>query len=344
MRYNSDYLSRDTTTCVKGIFAIIILFQHFRQYITPPDLEFSWFVWQSGSLYCKLLDIFGQLMVVMFLFYSGYGIGVAYKKKGDTYQKGFLKKRIGRVLLHFDIAVFLFMLLALYLERDYTIAKYLLSFTGWESIGNSNWFIFDIIVLYFIAYIGMKIRGERGWNEKKFIILQWVISIIFMIFMYKAKAGKIWWCDTILTFPLGMTWSIYKKRIETRLKNNKIYWGVFAIVSVIFIALRMALNYNGNIAIPLAIVFAVLFVMLTMKVKIGNKMLLFLGINAFSIYILQRLPMIITTDLIIIESPTLKAIIVFTAAIIIACLFTKLTDSLDRKIFVNKIVHTKAIV
>lgn len=36
MRHNPDYIGRDTTTAIKGIFAIIILFSHGKGYITPP--------------------------------------------------------------------------------------------------------------------------------------------------------------------------------------------------------------------------------------------------------------------------------------------------------------------
>lgn len=34
--YNSDYIGCNTTTAIKGIFAIIILFNHSAQYLPPP--------------------------------------------------------------------------------------------------------------------------------------------------------------------------------------------------------------------------------------------------------------------------------------------------------------------
>lgn len=34
VRNNEDYIGRDTTTAIKGIFAIIILFNHSRQYLS----------------------------------------------------------------------------------------------------------------------------------------------------------------------------------------------------------------------------------------------------------------------------------------------------------------------
>lgn len=35
MRYNDEYIGRSTTTAVKGVFAILILFSHARQYPPP---------------------------------------------------------------------------------------------------------------------------------------------------------------------------------------------------------------------------------------------------------------------------------------------------------------------
>lgn len=37
MGYNPDYIGRESTTAIKGIFAIIIIFSHANQYLPPPD-------------------------------------------------------------------------------------------------------------------------------------------------------------------------------------------------------------------------------------------------------------------------------------------------------------------
>lgn len=38
MGYNPDYIGRESTTAIKGIFAIIIIFNHANQYLLPPRL------------------------------------------------------------------------------------------------------------------------------------------------------------------------------------------------------------------------------------------------------------------------------------------------------------------
>ena len=62
--YREDYLSKDATNAIKGIFAVLILFSHMRGYL---DLTFGWY----NVAYVRILKSIGQMMVAPFLFYSG---------------------------------------------------------------------------------------------------------------------------------------------------------------------------------------------------------------------------------------------------------------------------------
>ena len=68
---NPDYLSKKQTTAIKGIFVLLVFFGHITQYIT------------MGSAYERIVTSIGQLVVVMFLFYSGYGIMCQIMTKND---------------------------------------------------------------------------------------------------------------------------------------------------------------------------------------------------------------------------------------------------------------------
>ena len=63
--FQDDYLSVPKTTSIKGLFAVLILLSHVRGYG----------VFTSGTdLGSTVLTILGQMIVVMYFFYSGYGI------------------------------------------------------------------------------------------------------------------------------------------------------------------------------------------------------------------------------------------------------------------------------
>lgn len=68
----ADYCSPERTGAIKGIFVFIVVLSHARSYF--PILEAP-----QGAFYREFLNFFGQLMVVVFLMYSGYGVWLAIK-------------------------------------------------------------------------------------------------------------------------------------------------------------------------------------------------------------------------------------------------------------------------
>lgn len=332
-KHNVQYLNRDTTTAIKGIFAIIILFSHTRQYLIPsPQTSYVSILNEYNLIYSTALSLIGQLMVVMFLLYSGYGIVESYKRKKLNYTNGFLKKRVLKTLIHFDLAVLLFLLVALILGHSYTYDQYILSFTGWSSIGNSNWFVFDIIILYLLSYGGFLIVERHNFNLKKYLWIIFGLTISFAFFMYRHKEG--YWWDTLLAYPTGMLWSVYKEQINSYLSDSKKYFSILFIIVILFCVMYYAENtISYGFALITSALFGVLIVMITMRFHIGNAVLYWLGINAFSIYILQRIPMIIISELGFNGNHILFSIIVFPLVFILAWGFTRLTNLIDLKFF-----------
>ena len=134
---DGDYLSREQGNAVKGIFILMVLVSHASQYVS--DAGYAYSGW-SDALFLKAVWLFGQLIVVMFLFFSGYGVMTAVRNKGEAYVRAMPRHRILSVLLSFDIAVVCFALVGLLLGKTYPAGTSLLALTGWESIGNSNWY------------------------------------------------------------------------------------------------------------------------------------------------------------------------------------------------------------
>ena len=64
-------------------------------------------------------------------------------------------------MIHFDIAVALFLICDIILGKHYDLKTVLLAFTGWTSIGNSNWYIFAVIILYFIVLLSFTVFKKK---------------------------------------------------------------------------------------------------------------------------------------------------------------------------------------
>ena len=286
--FNGDYLSKGSTNSIKGIFILLIVISHSLGYIQSGSYRFSSI---GDDILLWIIGHLGQLVVVMFLFYSGYGIGESYKRKGQDYVNGFPRRRILTTLLNFDVAIVAFLLLGLLLGTPLTARQVLLSFVGWESVGNSNWYIFVIVLCYLFSYLSMRLSSYLPvGRERLMVILQFLLCFVAIVCLSQEKEK--WWYNTMMCYPMGFLYSVYKAPIETFLSKH--YWSSCVLLLMLLLGLllcpadRFCLSYNG-----LSIVFAMLVVMLTMKVRIGNPALRWVGEHLFPIYIYMRLPMIV---------------------------------------------------
>lgn len=287
--FHADYLSKPKTDSVKGFFIVAVLFKHAVGYLNDLECGFEglgdhWFVSFNNCL--------GQLMVVMFLFYSGYGISESFKQKGEAYLKRYPTKRILTTLLNFDVAVMAFVLLDWALGIHVTTSQVLLSLTGWENVGNSNWYIFVIIICYVLAWVALRLPLRR-WLHRAVFLFVLCFALLLVLSLFKDT----YWFDTLMAFPAGFMFSACKDRVERFLQRW--YWLLLTVLALsVAVQLhgfwsgwyvdRLCLTYN-----TLSITFGLLVVMLTMKVGIGNGALQWLGVHLFPIYIYMRIPMMI---------------------------------------------------
>lgn len=160
-----DYISKEQCNCIKGFFIVIVFCRHIYPYLAVAGYDFS----QFGDGVFRIIDAnMGQLLVVMFLFYSGYGVMEQIKKKGMVYVNDIPKKRILTTIANFDVAVLLFLIVGMFLDHDYMAQDILLAFTGWTSIGNSNWYIFVILCCYVSTYLTYVIFHGRKVTRLQF--------------------------------------------------------------------------------------------------------------------------------------------------------------------------------
>lgn len=315
--YNKDYMLPQNTNSIKGVFAILILLTHLRSYIEIPNINLN-------TDFEYILDRIGQLMVAVYFFYSGFGILESYKKKLN-YEKTFFKRRILRTLYHFDIAVLLYVVLGFCISDVRPVLNYLTCWIGASSVGNSNWFIFVILILYVITIISFNIVKRRS----VFIMCcsVTVFSVILWIFLRLYSAG-FWWYDTLMTFSAGMWFSYYYNQIN-RLLSNRVWSNIIIVVISVIFAIHYHYHWVDVYGIT-ACIFVYLIAAISTKVHIGNTILTWLGTNAFSIYILQRLPMNILRYFNVTDNYVLFTVLSIPMVLIMAHIYTLLLNKLDK--------------
>ena len=324
--FHSDYMSLHSTNAIKGFFAVLILYSHMRQYLPLTDTF-------ANNSYLEILKYIGQMMVTMYLFYSGYGLMESQRKKPD-YKKNFLRNRFLKILLHFNIAVLFYILLQLILGKYFSITEYLGSMIGWHSVGNSNWFIFVILTLYLIFFLSLCVgQWSKKWSKKEevseYIILfvVFVSCILLWYGLYRTK-GQSWWINNIMVFPLSISFSIFKSQIEEWIKKGYNYYIAFLLLTAFLISWHSSVGIDKKGICTC--IFALWTVLLSMKVKFDNKILQWLGTLAFSIYILQRLPMIALAKAGINQDVWLFVTIVIPSVLITAYLYNHFLSKMDK--------------
>ncbi len=324
-KFNRDYLSKENTSCIKGIFVLIVFFSHF---ITYTKINTS-----KDFLMLDLRNFLGQLMVTLFLFYSGYGVYESIKSKKKDYVDRIPKNRIFKTWFHFSIAIFSFFIMNLFLNNSFYKKDILFSFTGWTSIGNSNWYIFSVLVLYLITYASFKIFDDKK-EHKNALVLTWFLTFIVTLFLSRYKPFHYY--NTLFCFPFGLTFSYQKEKIETILFNKKKF--IFSLILTLFCFFTLRIYSGSNYLYYefYSILFCMLVIELTMLVNLKSNILKWFGDHLFWFYILQRIPMIVLQKTSISNHPYQFLVIAFLITVFLTAIYSILVNKLDSFLFREK--------
>lgn len=328
---NDDYLSVDTGKCYRGWFAIVVVFHHLASCT------------KSGTIF-RVFTLVGYLAVAFFFFLSGYGVQKSYMTKEDNYKKHFLFKRISSVLIPYFIITIIYWLMYFIKGDFYSIKDIVTAIIDGEPIALYSWYIICIINFYIIYWLLMVIC-----QKKYFCMILGGIIWYFLYAIFCSKMGYgIWYYNASQLLIVGMFWATYERKILKILKNNYII-----IAPIIFAAFIVLFLFNENISsiigmtytsLILTLFTAILFVLsvllISLKVKIGNKIFSFLGEISFEIYMSQGLFIkILRSNLIYIKNDFLWCLAVLSGTIIFSYFLHKMFQFIMEKykiIFIKK--------
>lgn len=323
-----DYLAKENTTPIQGIFVFLVFLRHYYGYITPDG--------QFDSFATSLNSALGQMLVTMFLFYSGYGVMLSVSEKGKAYT-GKLPQKVLKILIHFNMALGLFLLLQRFYNSTYTLKTILLSTIGLDGFGNSNWYVFAILCLYLITWLSFVL--SRG-KQLPGLLLLTAFSVIFVLIMRLYRPTFAY--DTALCYPLGAWVYVIRKHFSAEKtgilpqKPNRMIWYYLGLAAVLILfSLADQRLYKGEWMMMVKYgLFTVAVLLITMKIRLRNAILSFLGEHVFSIYILQRLPMIVFKRSGLMAShPYFGFMAAFLVTVCIAVLFDRMTAAFDKAAF-----------
>ena len=272
---NQAIFSRTQTASINGLFVLMIFIRHFSEYIQLG--QFDWVL-------CRGQRYLDQLIVVSFMFFSGFSFALQQAKNSDYVRK--LPKKILSLWIMFIVTVLAFLLVQYFLGNTYDIVTILLSMIGYKKVGNSNWYIVAIAILWFLTFISY---SQKKINPK---ILLGILMVIYMIVFANFKGVDIVMYNTVIAYYFGILFHDYEDLIIKRLRDNKIYW-IAAVVSVFMIV--AGLYYRDNffmfeLCVTAACLFLILF---CLKIEMNSPVFIYLNKYSLEIYLVQRIPMLI---------------------------------------------------
>lgn len=315
-RKDGAHLAKEQTCAINGLFVLLVFLRHTVDYIPMGRWD---------GIFAHVNKELDQLIVVPFLFYSGYGIMRSILAKGKSYVVSIPKNRIFKVWYHFAIAVALYWIVSLFLGKNYAPLRVALSFTGWDSIGNSNWYIFATLWMYVFTWLAFTLLPKRQGLAAALTV---ALSVGYILVLRDLKG--IWWYDTALVYPAGLLYGLYGEKLEKYLTGILPRLLALAVCIGLF-ALSFHLQEKLLFREAMAVFYALMVVSVTMLVKISNPVLLFLGKYTFEIYILQRIPMLLLKNCF--SNKYLYLAAGFAATLLVAVGFHKLLERLDGVIY-----------
>ena len=287
----NDFLSPKQTSAIKGIFICMVFLSHASGYVSEVGYKYNGI---GDSLFLFVIGALGQCMVVMFMLYSGYGVMESVKKNGINYIRQMPVRRVLTTLLNFDIAVLIFAITSILLGREISATQFLWSLVALDSVGNSNWYIFVILLCYAIATISYFISYKTSPSHKRdrngLLLLTAGCSAAILVLHFAGQPS--WWYDTILAFCAGAAISAHRNWLDSFVSRR--YSTILVMSILLFITSRalqpsLGLGLVGNMT---TLSFAATTLLITYKINIGNPILNWMGEKLFPLYIYQRIPML----------------------------------------------------
>ena len=275
------YLSLETTNCLKGIFAIIVVIHHLYQ---RTDII-------NNRVLGVLFQSLGCLSVAIFFFLSGYVIAASIQRKGNSYLASFASKRILPLYINNVIMVLVYILLLTVIIGEKIPTKELVtSFLWGGTVISGGWYLQALLVFYIACYFIFRfIRGTKipFCLFNAFLILYCAVCVLL-------KLPSTWY-ETVFAMPFGIWWLYRKEHIVAILKRHYILSLAFCCFAFAILFVGYGLCHNDYVSILLKMlslmIFPAVVAVLIYKIPVNCGITRVGGKYFFEIYVVQGIAM-----------------------------------------------------
>ena len=338
--FHNNFLSLKILNGLKGFSALSILIGHIVRNNPKYNKTILKYI-PPGNF---------SIYPAFFLFCSGYGIMVSYKKR-KNYLDDFLKKRLLKILIPFYLSKIAILSFSKYDSYDYqkSFLKNLqfLDILGNLFLYNYNWFVMEIITLYLLFYFSFKYIKNKILSKLLILIICWILFFIPTFFESNENNKYIFvrrhYHLSIYSFIYGLFIGDYEDMIIQIIKK---FYHIFFSLSILFPYCFYIFNkyiylfpyIRGNyfyyffnyskINIENIIIYSS-FLIISMKFQFNNILLDYLGKYSYETYLFQFLIFKISDKYIIIDIIFWEVCFI----IILTFYFSEISNFISQKLF-----------
>ncbi len=295
--WNEDNMSFNTTKCFLGFCAVIIVFHHISHMTCAT--------WLNPKYVRHGFDIFvtaGYPMVAMFFLCSGYGLYKSAKSKPDFFKR-FIPVRFIPILIPTCLTMLVYIYFMYLKKIPYKIDSPF-AINNHDTWHPYIWYVPCMLLLYLLFYIGFGLI-KKDWAGILVVAAGTALYIVFCIVFHYGT----WWFNTPHMFLLGIILAKNEEKIFAWCK--KYYALKLAIILLLFPILWFLGNNAGGLYLMISkhqyngvygyrselvgcifqvlytLVFASMYYLLSMKIKVGNKVLAFFGKFTLELYLVH---------------------------------------------------------
>ncbi len=183
----------------------------------------------------------------------------------------------------------LFLLTQTLLGHSYSLGKIVASFLFWDNFGNSNWYLFAVLCLYFFTWLSFRWTSARPCLS---LCACFGLALVYCLVLFRLK--ETWWYNTVFAYCFGLLYPDLQQTLHRLWGRSTAGWlACLAGAALAVLALTYFHFLNGLRENLRAIAFMLLLNCFLYRVQLGNRLLCWLGEHVFACYLLQRLPMIV---------------------------------------------------
>ena len=309
-KFNDEFMSQQQTKYMHGLLAVGVYLHHTAQK--------SCAYWHRPEVIVHGLDIFvdmGYLFVAAFFFFSGFGLYKSYVTKPD-YLKGFIRKRILPVMLTAAVIAWIFIPVRIAMGEKPDPVRMTGYITGAMLANPNGFYPITIALLYFVFWLSFKFCKNKNKAIAIIVVFTFVYTLIGTVVPHNPWwfQGE-WWYNSVHLFWIGMIFAKNEEKVTGHLKRHYVRYmvigGILLLVLPVIVTIcsgmfsyyymegvpalykkpELFFNMLGRRWVTLlsqmlcSLNFTFMFVMVNLKVKIGNPVLKFMGMLSLEFYL-----------------------------------------------------------